>query len=84
VNITPIFVEPKAIQLRYKTTTMNIITYYKIQFPTMSDPQYFSSESEARDAIETQYKNRSKNDGHDEYWRNTNPVVVKFTKEILG
>jgi hypothetical protein len=63
---------------------MNTITYYNIQFLTLCDPQTFSSEAEAREAIEAQYKNRCKNDGHDEYWRNSNPVVIKVTKENLG
>ena len=63
---------------------MNTITYYNIHVLTLCDPQTFSSESEAREAIKTQYKNRCKNDGQDEYWRNSNPVVIKVTKQNLG
>ena len=30
----------------------------------------FKTEDEARKVIETEYKNRCKNDGYDEYWKN--------------
>lgn len=46
----------------------------------------FETEEEARKVIETEYKNRSKNDGSDDYWRNRKQVVLKVTRtiEFLG
>lgn len=52
----------------------------------MYHPKSFETEEEARKVIETEYKNRSKNDGSDDYWRNRKQVVLKVTKtiEVLG
>lgn len=47
-------------------------------------PQRFETEQEAREVIKTEYQNRSKHDGHDEYWRNKKQVVIKVTREVLG
>jgi hypothetical protein len=49
-------------------------------------PNKFETEEAARKVIATEYENRSKNDGYDEYWRNKKHVVIKFTiiKEVLG
>ena len=46
----------------------------------------FETEEEARKVIETQYENRCKKDGSDEYWRNRKQVVIKVTTthEVLG
>jgi hypothetical protein len=35
--------------------------------------------AEARKVIESEYTNRSKNDGSDGYWRNIKQVVIKVT-----
>lgn len=52
----------------------------------MYHPDKFETEEAARKVIETEYQNRSKNDGSDEYWRNRKQVVIKVTKtiEVLG
>jgi hypothetical protein len=46
----------------------------------------FETEEEARKVIATEYQNRSKNDGSDEYWRNRKQIVIKVTttQEVLG
>jgi hypothetical protein len=64
---------------------MNKLTYYKIASNEVSyHPITFGSEAEAREVIKTEYTNRCKNDGYDEYWRNSKPVVIKVTKQVLG
>lgn len=52
----------------------------------MYNPNRFETEEEARAVIESEYQNRSKNDGSDEYWRNRKQVVIKITtiREVLG
>jgi hypothetical protein len=50
----------------------------------MGHSKSFDTEEEARQCIEKEYKNRNKGDGHDEYWRNRESVVVKVTHENLG
>lgn len=63
-------------------------THYEIADANwgMYDPNKFKSEEETRKVIETEYKNRSKNDASDEYWRNRKQVVIKVTTtiEVLG
>ena len=63
-------------------------TYFKVADANwgMSHSETFQTEEEARKVIETEYHNRSKNDGHDEYWRNRKQVVIKVTtiQEVLG
>jgi hypothetical protein len=48
-------------------------------------PYNFETEEEAMEIIKTEYENRSKNDGSDEYWRSRKQVVIKVTttKEVL-
>lgn len=52
----------------------------------MYHPETFQTEEEARKVIKTEYENRSKNDGSDEYWKNRKQVVIKVTtkQEVLG
>jgi hypothetical protein len=61
-------------------------TYFKIADANhgMYHSELFKTEDEARTVIENDYKNRSKNDGYDEYWRNRNQIVIKVTEDILG
>ena len=49
----------------------------------MYHPKRFASEEEARETIEKEYKNRNKNDGHDDYWRSRKQIVIKITEEVL-
>ena len=46
----------------------------------------FKTEAEARKVIKTDYENRSKNDGFDEFWRNRKQIVIKVTTitDVLG
>ena len=44
----------------------------------------FETEEEARKYIETIYTNRSRGDGHDDYWRNKTQIVIKVTIENLN
>lgn len=46
----------------------------------------FDTEAEARKVIETEYQNRCKKDGSDDYWKKRKQVVIKVTKiqEVLG
>lgn len=64
------------------------ITYYEIADANwgMYHVDTFETEEEAREVIKTEYQNRSKNDGNDEYWRNRKQVVIKVTtnREVLG
>jgi hypothetical protein len=52
----------------------------------MRHPETFNTEEEARKKISSEYTNRSKNDGSDEYWRNRPQIVIKVTttQEVLG
>jgi hypothetical protein len=63
-------------------------TYFQIADANsgMYHPQTFATELEAREVIEKEYQNRSKNDGFDEYWSNRKQVVIKITttQEVLG
>ena len=63
-------------------------TYFQIADANwgMYHKDTFQTEEEARKVIETEYQNRSKNDGSDEYWRNRKQVVIKVTtiQEVLG
>lgn len=51
---------------------------------SMYYPEAFKTESEARVVIKTEYQNRSKLDGCDEFWRNRKQIVIKVTHENLG
>lgn len=63
-------------------------TYFQIADANcgMYDAETFKTEEEARKVIDTQYVNRCKKDGSDEYWRNRKQVVIKvtITQEVLG
>lgn len=63
-------------------------TYFQIADANwgMYNSEIFQSEQEARKVIESEYQNRSKNDGNDEYWRNRKQIVIKVTEiqEVLG
>jgi hypothetical protein len=63
-------------------------TYFQIADANwgMYHLETFNTEEEARKVIRDVYENRSKNDGHDEYWRNRKQIVIKITttKEVLG
>ena len=63
-------------------------TYFQIADANwgMYHTDTFQTEEEARKVIETEYQNRSKNDGSDEYWKNRKQVVIKVTttQEVLG
>ena len=63
-------------------------TYFQIADANwgMYHTDTFQTEEEARKVIETEYQNRAKNDGSDEYWRNRKQVVLKITEtiEVLG
>lgn len=48
----------------------------------MYHPDKFDTEEAARNVIKTEYQNRSKGDGSDEYWRNRKQVVIKVTQTI--
>jgi len=56
-------------------------TYFQIVDANwgMYHPKKFETEEEAREVIKAEYKNRSKNDGHDDYWRGRKQVVIKVT-----
>jgi len=66
----------------------NTRTYFQIADANwgMYHVNTFQTEEEAREIIQTEYQNRSKNDGSDEYWRNRKQVVIKVTiiQEVLG
>jgi len=61
-------------------------TYFKIADANhgMFHNEVFETEAQARNVIERDYKNRSENDGYDEYWRNRKQIVIKVTEDILG
>jgi hypothetical protein len=58
-----------------------ISTHFAIKdaISEMYHNETFSTEAEARKVIESEYTNRSKNDGSDGYWRNRKQVVIKVT-----
>lgn len=59
--------------------------YYKIMdaHHEMYYPLEFSTAEEAEETIQKEYKNRSKNDGYDDFWKNREQKIIKFTEEIL-
>jgi hypothetical protein len=76
----------KAMKLKRKSNVTR--TYFQIADANseMYHTDIFETEEEARKVIQTEYQNRSKNDGSDEYWRNRKQIVIKVTttQEVLG
>jgi hypothetical protein len=53
------------------------------KIPLSYCPMRFSTEKEAVDYWEKEYKHRKVNDGHDEYWNKKPLRIIKITTENL-